>query len=851
MEEQTLDDKSKEKSEFKVEESIKGDDLMSEASPQSTKSKEASPAVSSDSDDMLSDSDEDEDEEEGQQKLQLQTLEAELSSNPSNYDTHVQYIKLLRKMAELEKLRQAREAMSALFPLTPEMWQEWAKDEASLSIGHDAVPVIEKLFDRGVLDYLSVPLWCDYIQFIKEYDPSVRERTPDGISKARNLFERAINAAGLHVAEGSKIWEAYREYEQAILHTIDGSDSEVKEKQVQRIQNIFHRQLSVPLSDLTSTLLAYKSWETEQGNILDVGSNNVDGISSKLALSYQKALEMYNARAYFEEQITAHDTADLGKFQHFMTYIKFEQSFGDPSRVQVLYERAISSFPVSSDLWLDYTRYLDGTLKVGKVLRDVYSRASRNCPWVGELWIRYLLSMERGRASEEEIAAVFEKSLQCTFSTLDEYLDLFFTRIDGLRRRISFADEADSLLDFSVIRETFQRASDYFSPHLKNTDGFLRLHAYWARLELKLRKDLTAARGIWESFLKICGFMLEGWLGYIAMEIELGHINEARSIYKRCYSKRFPGTGSEDIWHSWLRFEREFGTLEDLDHAAQKVMPRLEELRLVRLQQESKMMAGSTDQGENHVKKSAREKRKPASNVANEQSPAKRQKHTTQAQEKMLEKDKGEVQKSVEESKVEDVNGVDAKVGDSPKRPIENSEPQRRKVYTDQCTAFISNISLQANEEHIRQFFSDVGGVVSIRILRDKLTRKSRGLAYVDFSDDEHLAAAVARNKQTLLGKKLSIARSNPNQKRKQSVGHNAPKEQARITKPNVPDGGSASKESVTNKQDSNIQRKENKLFVPRNVRPLGWTSKNPRSEEESDEKPKSNDEFRKILFKK
>jgi hypothetical protein len=36
-------------------------------------------------------------------------------------------------MGELEKLRQAREAMSELFPLTPSMWQEWAKDEASLT----------------------------------------------------------------------------------------------------------------------------------------------------------------------------------------------------------------------------------------------------------------------------------------------------------------------------------------------------------------------------------------------------------------------------------------------------------------------------------------------------------------------------------------------------------------------------------------------------------------------------------------------------------------------------------------------------------------------------------------------
>jgi len=47
-------------------------------------------------------------------------------------------------------------------------------------------------------------------------------------------------------------------------------------------------------------------------------------------------------------------------------YLKFEQSYGMPARIQVLYERAITDFPISPDLWLDYTRYLDNTLKVLK-----------------------------------------------------------------------------------------------------------------------------------------------------------------------------------------------------------------------------------------------------------------------------------------------------------------------------------------------------------------------------------------------------------------------------------------------------------------------------------------------------
>lgn len=39
-------------------------------------------------------------------------------------------------------------------------------------------------------------------------------------------------------------------------------------------------------------------------------------------------------------------------------------------------------------------------------MRDVYSRATKNCPWVGELWVRSLLSLERGHASEEDISTV-------------------------------------------------------------------------------------------------------------------------------------------------------------------------------------------------------------------------------------------------------------------------------------------------------------------------------------------------------------------------------------------------------------------------------------------------------------
>lgn len=55
--------------------------------------------------------------------------------------------------------------------------------------------------------------------------------------------------------------------------------------------------------------------------------------------------------------------------------MKFEQSSGTPSRVLVLYERAVTDLPVASDLWLDYTQYLDKTLKVSPLFVPVFMKA--------------------------------------------------------------------------------------------------------------------------------------------------------------------------------------------------------------------------------------------------------------------------------------------------------------------------------------------------------------------------------------------------------------------------------------------------------------------------------------------
>lgn len=61
---------------------------------------------------------------------------------------------------------------------------------------------------------------------------------------------------------------------------------------------------------------------------------------------------------------------------------------------------------------------------------------------------------------------------------------------------------------------------------------------------------------------------------------------------------------------------------------------------------------------------------------------------------------------------------------------------------------------------------------------------------------------------------------------------------------------GNVKETKSANPGGDNIQIKgKNTFAVPRNVRPLGWISNKPKNED--DEKPKSNDEFRKMFIKK
>lgn len=126
-----------------------------------------------------------------------------------------------------------------------------------------------------------------------------------------------------------------------------------------------------------------------------------------------------------------------------------------------------------------------------------------------------------------------------------------------------------------------------------------------------------------------------------------------------------------------------------------QVTPRLQELQLFRLQQESVSVAPSTDQRDNSLKKNVREKRKPVQDINDEQSPAKRQKDTAQLPNTLRGKDKVEGKNEANNKAQSRSQKGKPDGGDDSK--IKDSRPDKPIQYKDQCTVFISNLSLQAS----------------------------------------------------------------------------------------------------------------------------------------------------------
>ena len=80
---------------------------------------------------------------------------------------------------------------------------------------------------------------------------------------------------------------------------------------------------------------------------------------------------------------------------------------------------------------------------------------------------------------------------------------------------------------------------------------------------------------------------------------------------------------------------------------------------------------------------------------------------------------------------------------------------------------FVGKIQYSATEKELTDLFSQAGNVVSVAVIIDKFTGRSRGFAFVEMSSDEEAKAAIEKfNNYNMGGMNIVVNEARPQEAR-------------------------------------------------------------------------------------
>ena len=85
---------------------------------------------------------------------------------------------------------------------------------------------------------------------------------------------------------------------------------------------------------------------------------------------------------------------------------------------------------------------------------------------------------------------------------------------------------------------------------------------------------------------------------------------------------------------------------------------------------------------------------------------------------------------------------------------------------------YVGNLSFQANDDQVRDYFSQYGDVASVNVVRDSYTGRSRGFAFVEMANDEDAQNAISMfHGKEFEGRTLTVNEARPMEPRPARTG--------------------------------------------------------------------------------
>jgi squamous cell carcinoma antigen recognized by T-cells 3 len=707
-----------------------GDDDDDDELSNSEETSSSSPALSdsgSDSDDM-------------DESLLDDIMDLEKKVEESDGRDYHSFAKLLIKLAQAklkERLELARREYEKKFLLSEEQFLHWLRDKTNELENYatsnnnsnnrnrkkieSLETQIEELFVKATKALpASVNIWLQYLSF-----SVMKTFAEDTEEERRGFYEKCSKIVAKDFNSGDQFWIAYRAFECA------QTESVLKRS---RVQNVSKRALETPLAKLDDL----------KEKIL-VAVNDSDRVM--YTKSYEIGIQRRELRKAFEEQVNetagnvvkSDPRANVRAYRSYIAKEKMWQKKDQSSSsctdaIEALYERALLKNPYEVCLWVEYAKEVEENTKNATFsfsVEDILNRAFRACPSSVELLIH---KIELSSYASDEKEEAFVNILQTSSS-----LKSFKTANDVALAFLHSCKFADNENEDTFLNTIHRKLLEHF-PNKIVIDAEMRLARYWAQ-----RRTIDPET-VWNHFLveneKVYGDYLEAHLQR-AKFFEIGNPAQANLAYEFAYSKRNKLTRAVK---TKAKDESKDLIISDLCNAWRSFLE---------TSPESFRSSYSTVKSE--LQSIAVEKAC-APPISGED--LKRMRREGQLVKK---------RKEQEDSEPFDDKNKRTKLSLYDRSHPPRSEKPRLEVIKelypdrDKKTCFIKNLDFSVTEEELENFFgADKEGTVKARVIKDRHTGRSKGIAYVDFSNEATLVQAIMRDGEELKGRAMSIARSRP-----------------------------------------------------------------------------------------
>ncbi|KAI2707719.1 hypothetical protein CBS147332_6777 [Penicillium roqueforti] len=695
----------------------------------------------------------------------------QISLNPHTHDAHVQFIGLLhagfvnhvyppnnpdvhgdpRRYDLLNDLKTAREEMDKLFAMGEDLWAEWIQDESMLAQDVDGRIAVLELCQRSVVEeFGSTKLWNIYGEWVLYLYNSAHGKTSSQWTEedrmiGREVFtwdsvvevwQRGADATKWRINNSHLVWDRLLDlYAQDIAR-------EPSQEKINHLHGLYSHRLQTPHATWEQTFQKFSSFISAYCN------SKYEEIMCETVARAAEAKALFNAREEFELRLVkAQESGDRSlEWAVYSEYIHWELTRNRRKRgefnfelVNAIYQRAVLHFPTDVSIWEDYVMFLIGESihrHASTTTISTLDRATRHCPWSGNLWSQYLLSSERENQSFNKISSIKHKATSTGLldaGGLEEVLKVHVTWCSYLRRRAFLSDSTDEDLDVaevgirSAIESVQELGEKKYGPAYQG-DPLFRLERIYIRF-LSESGSWDSARETFKGLVARRGNSYEFWLAYYEWELI-------------CWSKFVQGEATVDAARrtpnpsfatAVLKQAIKRTDLDWPDKIVQTYVTHCEdyedsdELQLAVIETRKAMRAVT-----------ARREREALEAAAAQQQQQQQQQQQWEAAVQAV--------SSPEKRKRED-----EKDGMPQTKKVRNQEalaeaPAPPPRDRENATVIVSNLPKGTTENSVRLFFRHIGTINTVKMLRRD--EKSSEVAIIEFETKEDALAAITRDQK-------------------------------------------------------------------------------------------------------